>query len=54
MMGLGPQCYIAKFMEIGQLVPENKILRDFTIYGRGGHLGYVTNIILTHFHFLVL
>ena len=25
----------------------------FTIYGRGGHLGHVTRIMLTNFHFLV-
>ena len=25
----------------------------FTIYGRGGHLGHVTSIMLIHFHFLV-
>ena len=25
----------------------------FTIYGRGGHLGHVTSIMLTYFHFLV-
>ena len=29
MMGLGPQCYIPKFMEIGPLVPENKICKGF-------------------------
>ena len=28
MMGLGPQCYIPKFMEIGPLVPE-KIFKGF-------------------------
>ena len=25
----------------------------FTIYGRGGHLGHVTSIMLSDFHFLV-
>ena len=25
----------------------------FTIYGRGGHLGHVTSIMLINFHFLV-
>ena len=25
----------------------------FTIYGHGGHLGHVTSITLTNFHFLV-
>ena len=28
-------------------------LRVFTIYGRGGHLGHVTSIMLMKFHFLV-
>ena len=27
--------------------------RVFTIYGRGGHLGHVTSIMLSNFHFLV-
>ena len=27
--------------------------RVFTIYGHGGHLGYVTNIMSSDFHFLV-
>ena len=27
--------------------------RVFTIYGRGGHLGHVTSIMLISFHFLV-
>ena len=25
----------------------------FTIYGRGGHLGHMTSIMLINFHFLV-
>ena len=28
--------------------------RVFTIYGHGGHLGHVTSIISSDFHFLVL
>ena len=28
-------------------------LRVFTIYGRGGHLGHVTSIMLINFHFIV-
>ena len=32
---------------------EEDFLRVFTIYGRGGHLGHVTRIMLTNFHFLV-
>ena len=42
------------FVEIGPPVPEKKILRAFTIYGRGGHLGHVTSIMSSDFHFLVL
>ena len=32
---------------------EGDFSRDFTIYGRGGQLGYVTNIMSSDFHFLV-
>ena len=32
---------------------EEDFLRVFTIYGRGGHLGHVTSIMLINFHFLV-
>ena len=28
-------------------------LRVFTIYGRGGHLGHVTSIMSSDFHYLV-
>ena len=30
---------------------EEEFRRDFTIYGRGGHLGHETSIISTNFHF---
>ena len=30
------------------------ILRVFTIYGHGGHLGHVTSIMSSDFHFRVL
>ena len=41
-------------MEIGQLVPEKEIFEGFFyIYGRGGHLGHVTSIMSSDFHFLV-
>ena len=53
MMGWNPRCYIPGFVEIGLSVSEKKILRGFTIYGRGGHLGQVTNIMSSDFHFLV-
>ena len=32
---------------------EEDFLKVFTIYGYGGHLGHVTSITLTIFHFLV-
>ena len=53
MIGWSPQCYIPSFVEIGLPVPEKKILRVFTIYGHGSHLGHVTSIVSTDFHFLV-
>ena len=36
------------FKIIGLLVLEKNILKVFTIYGRGGHLGYVTRFIYTY------
>ena len=33
---------------------EEDFLRVFTIYGRGGHHGHVTSIMLINFHLLVL
>ena len=32
---------------------EEDFLRVFTIYVHGGHLGHVTRIMLTNFHFLI-
>ena len=32
---------------------EEDFLMVFTIYWHGGHLGHVTSILLTNFHFLV-
>ena len=48
MMGSSPRCYIPSFMEIGE-----DFLNGFTIYGRSGHLGHVTSIMSSNFHFLV-
>ena len=39
-------------MDIGLPVPEN-ILKRFTIHGHGSHLGHVTSIMSSDFHFLV-
>ena len=33
---------------------EKDFWRVFTIYGHGGHLGHVTSIMPSDFHFLVL
>ena len=33
---------------------EKDFWRVFTIYGQGGHLGHVTSIMSSDFHFLVL
>ena len=33
---------------------EKDFLRVLTIYGHGGHLGHVTSIMSSDFHFLVL
>ena len=55
MMGWSPRCYIPSFVEIGLPVPEKKIFKGFfAIYGHGGHLGHVTSIMSSDFHFLVL
>ena len=50
MMGWSPRCYIPSFMKIGLPVLEKKILKVFLfIYGRGGHLGHVTQMPRTNF-----
>ena len=41
------------FKIIGLLVLEKKIFKDFTIYGRGGHLGHLISIMSSDFHVLV-
>ena len=40
MMGQSHQSYKPSFVEIGQL--RRRFLKSFTIYGRDGHLSYVT------------
>ena len=53
MMGWSPKYYITKFC-------GNRLTRSgedfwpvFTVYGHGGHLGQVTSIMSTDFHFHV-
>ena len=46
--------YIPSFVESSPPVLEKKSFeRFFTIYGPGGHLGHVTSIMSSDFHFLV-
>ena len=54
MMGRSPRCYIPSFVKIGLPVLE-KIFEGVLPYMgmHGGHLGHVTRIMLTDFHFLV-
>ena len=42
-----------KFRENRPAGSGEDFLRVLTIYGRGGHLGHVTSIISSDFHFLV-
>ena len=54
MMGWSPRCYIPSLVEIGLPVPEKKNFKGFfSILGHGGHLGHVTSIMSSDFHFLV-
>ena len=43
----------SKFLGNRPAVMRIKFLKVFTIYGRGGHLGHVTNIMSSNFYFLV-
>ena len=54
MMEWSPGCYIPSYVEIGPPVPEKFFKGFFTIYGHGGHLGHVTSIVSSDFHFLLL
>ena len=45
---------LPSFVEMGPPVSEKKSFEGFfTLYGHGGHLGHVTIIMLTNFHFPV-
>ena len=48
-MGWSPKCYIPSFVKIGLPVLEKFFEWFFTIYGRGGHLGHVTQILRSNF-----
>ena len=43
--------FVSSFKIIGFPVLEKRILKVFTIYGHGGHLGHVTRNIYIHFLF---
>ena len=51
MIGPSPQWYIQSFVKIGLLVPKKKIQKVLTIYGCGGHLGHVTEMLEIKFWF---
>ena len=54
MIGWSLRCYIPSFVKISPPVLEKKIFEGlFTIYERGSHLGHVTSIMSSDFHFLV-
>ena len=57
-MGWSPQYCIPCFVEIGPPVPEEEISKGFyhiyMIYRCGCHLGHVTSIMSSDFHFLEL
>ena len=44
---------LPSFLEVGPPVPEKIFEGFFAIYGRGGHLGHVTSIMSSDYHFLV-
>ena len=52
-MGWSPGCYILSFAEIGPPVLEKKIFEGFYHIWAFGHLGHVTSIMSSDFHFLV-
>ena len=41
------------YVEIVPPVQEKIFCRVFTLYGHGGHLGHVTSIMSSDFHFLL-
>ena len=54
MMGWSSRCYIPSFVKIVRPVLERKIFEGFlSLYGHGGHLGHVTSIMSSDFHFFV-
>ena len=52
MMGWSPRCYIPSFGKSACRF-RRRFLEGFTTYGHDGHLGHVTSIMSSDFHFLV-
>ena len=50
MMGSSYQYYIQSFVKIGPPVLEKTVEGFVFIYGRGGHLGHLTEILQTNFN----
>ena len=48
-----PNATYPSFVEMIPLVLVKSILKCFTIYGHGGHLGHVTSIFQINFYFHV-
>ena len=53
MMSRSPRCYIQGFAESSPMVLEKIFEGDFTIYGHGSHVGHLTSIMCTKFHYHV-
>ena len=53
MTGWSPGFYIQSFVESACQFRRRRFLKVFTIYGHGGHHGYVTSIMSSNFHLLV-
>ena len=54
-MGRSPRCYTYQVSwKSACRFWRRRFFKVFTIYGHGGHLGHVTSITLTNFHFLDL
>ena len=53
MMDWSSGCYIPSYVEIGPPVPEKEIFEGFYHVWAWCHLGHVTSIMSSDFHFLV-
>ena len=51
--GFGLWCFKSRFIKIGPLFPGKKIIKCFTIYGHGSHLGHVNRSLFMSCHFFI-